>query len=46
MEKWNVGKNIWKQNGFFSILKSHYSTIPAFHHSKLELYALPTEMLF
>jgi hypothetical protein len=46
MENWNVGKNIRKQNGFFSILKSHYSTTPAFHHSKLKILAIPTEMLF
>jgi len=33
-----------KQNGFVSILKTHYSTIPLFHHSKLKAYQFPIEV--
>jgi len=39
-----LGRISEKQNGFVSILKTHYSTIPLFHHSKLKAYQFPIEV--
>ena len=41
-----LGNTSEEQNGFVCMFKPHYSTIPAFHHSKLQVETTPTEMIF